>query len=319
MRSVDPSRVTGALSQLGAVGSRMALASARVLELAADPVRQDLASAVRRSLGVPGEPIEPAMDPATAFLEPGGVTRRVHADLPSMLVGGLAALLLQALHPLAMAGVAEHSNYADDPHGRLRRTAAFVGVTTYGTKDQAREAIEQVRRVHRRVRGIAPDGRPYAADDPELITWVHSAEMWSFLRAVQKYGPVHFSRAECDAYFAESAVVAYELGAHWVPRSVDEMTAYLRRVRTDLYAGPQAREARDFLLRGVGRRPEDRAVHMVLVAAAVGILPGWARAELGIPWPPLFDELVVAPTARALCSALRWALAPGRSPNAPAA
>ena len=83
-----------------------------------------------------------------------------------MLIGGVSALLLQALHPLAMAGVAEHSSYQEDPLGRLRRTASFVGTTTFGTVEQAEAAIAQVRRVHRRVKGIAPDGRPYSAADP---------------------------------------------------------------------------------------------------------------------------------------------------------
>ena len=298
----------GSLQQVSAAGARLALAPFRLLELLTDPLRQDLRLGVRRSLGVPERPLEPASDPETAFLDPHGVARRVHADLPAMLVGGLAALLLQTLHPLAMAGVAEHSNYRDDPLGRLRRTAAFVGATTFGTKAQAQEAIDQVKRVHRRVRGVAPDGRPYSANDPELLTWVHAAEMWSFLQAVQRYGPARFDTEECDAYYAETSAVAYTLGAQWVPQSVDEMDAYFRRVRGELYAGSQALAARDFLLRGMGRRPEDRAVHAVLVGAAVGVLPDWARAELRIPSLPAFDALLVRPLARSLCSGLRWAV-----------
>jgi hypothetical protein len=107
-----------------------------------------------------------ASDPEESYLPPDGVARLVHADLPSMLIGGISALLLQTLHPLAMAGVAEHSNYQADPLGRLRRTAAFVGTTTFGTVGEAEAAIAQVQRVHRRVKGIAPDGRPYSAATP---------------------------------------------------------------------------------------------------------------------------------------------------------
>jgi len=113
----------------------------------------------------------------------------VHSDLPSMLIGGISALLLQTLHPLAMAGVAEHSNYQADPLGRLRRTADFVGTTTFGTVREAEKAVQQVRRVHRRVTGVAPDGRPYSADDPELVTFIHAAEVSSFLESARRFGP----------------------------------------------------------------------------------------------------------------------------------
>ncbi len=272
------------------------------------PVRRDIAGDVRRVIGVPEHPAPPVSDPALAFTDPAGVARRVHGDLPSMVIAGLSALLLQSLHPLAMAGVADHSAYREDPVGRLRRTAAFVGTTSFGTTEQAERAIEQVIRVHRRVRGVAPDGRPYRADDPDLVTWIHVAEMSSFLHAAQRFGPQRFTPAECDEYYAETAPVAYRLGAAWVPTSVDEAKAYLRRVRPDLYAGPQALDARNFLLRGVARRPEDRAVYAVVVAAAVSLLPRWARAELRLPHPPVVDGAVVVPLGRALCAGLRWAV-----------
>jgi len=169
-----------------------------------------------------------------------------------------------------------------------------------------------VKQVHRKVRGVAPDGRRYTADDPELVTWIHVAEVSTFLHAAQRFGPMRFTRAECDVYYQETAGVALALGASWVPRSVEEVDAYLARVRPELYAGPQARAARDFLVRGVGHRPEDRAVYAVLVGAAVSLLPRWARAELGIPNPPLFDRAVSVPLAHALCAGLRWAVvAPG--------
>lgn len=289
----------------------------RLLDDLTAPVRLDIARDMRRSLGVPENPPPAATDPGEAFLQPGSVARRVHADLASMVIGGLAALFLQTLHPLAMAGVAEHSNYKEDPIGRLRRTAHFVGLTTFGSVEQAHGAIEQVKAVHHHIRGTAPDGRPYAANDPELLTWVHVAEMWCFLQSSRRFGPAPVSRAEGDAYYAETAAVAYELGAEWVPRSEDEVEAYFRRVRPELYAGAQARAARNFLLRGVGRRPEDRAVYTLIVSAAIGLLPRWARAELGLPPLPLADALVVVPAARVLCASIRWAVSPLRAGNRP--
>ena len=100
-----------------------------------------------------------------------------------------------------MAGVAEHSSYQEDPLGRLRRTASFVGTTTFGTVADAEAAIAQVHRVHRRVKGIAPDGRPYSADDPELVTFIHVAEVANFLASSQRYGSRPLTPEECDEYY----------------------------------------------------------------------------------------------------------------------
>ncbi len=242
------------------------------------------------------------------------MARLVHADLPSMLIGGVTALLLQMLHPLAMAGVAEHSGYREDPLGRLRRTAAFVAATTFGTTAEAEAAIAQVQRVHRRVRGTAPDGRPYSADDPELVTFIHVAEVSSFLAAARRYGTVPLTPEQCDDYYEEVAPVAYALGATWAPRSVDEVESYLLRVRPDLHAGPQARAARDWLVRGVARRPTERAVYSLVLAASVGVLPDWARRELGLslarPLDLFVDSAAVTPLARALSAAVRWMVTP---------
>lgn len=238
------------------------------------------------------------------------MARRVHGDLPSMMIGGLAALLLQILHPRTMAGVADHSRYAVDPLGRLRRTASFVGTTTFGSTAEAQAAIRHVRSVHAAVTGRAPDGRPYRADDPDLLTWVHAAETVSFLAASRRYGVAHLAAGDADRYLDETAEVALLLGAEWVPRTEDELDAYMRSMRPELYAGAQARAARDFLLRGVGGRPEEVAVHACIAAAAVGLLPGWARGELGLPAPPLVDRVVVRPAAWTLCQGLRWAIGP---------
>lgn len=301
-------RVTAPLWLLTSLGVQAASVPIRAVGSLARPVRAGIGRDVRRSLGLPEVPGPRVTDPDLAFYHPDSVVRRVNGDLPAMLVGGLSALLLQTLHPLAMAGVAEHSRYREDPLGRLRRTAAFVGATTFGTNGHAHEAIERVKQVHRRVKGVAPDGRPYSADDPELVTWVHVAEVFSFLQAARRFGPMRFGAAECDAYYAETARVAYALGAEWAPRTAGEVVAYFLRVRPELYAGPQALAARDFLLRGVGHRPEDRAVHTLVARGAVSLLPGWARSELRIPTPPAVDPLLVVPLARIFCAGLRWAV-----------
>ena len=308
MASLNP------VERAASFGGAVATAPLRLVGELAAPARGDLARTVRRAIGLSGERPPIATDPDDAYLPPGGVARLVHADLPSMLVGGMSALLLQMLHPLAMAGVAEHSGYREDPLGRLRRTASFVAATTFGTKAEAEAAIAQVHRVHRRVRGTAPDGRAYSAADPELVTFIHVAEVSCFLEASRRYGPRPLMPAQCDGYYEEVAPVALALGATWAPRSAAEVESYLLRVRPDLYAGPQAIAARDWLLRGVARRPAERAVYSLVLAAAVGTLPGWARRELGLslagPLDLLVDSAAVTPLTRGLSAAVRWMVAP---------
>jgi uncharacterized protein (DUF2236 family) len=148
------------------------------------------------------------------------MTWKVHSHL-STVIGGLRALFVQTMHPLAMAGVADHSDYRKDPLGRLERTAQFVAATTYGTTAEAMHAIEVVRRVHVHVRGIAPDGRPYDASDPALLSWVHNVEVDSFLSAYRRFGP-GATDEDADRYVAEMTRVGAALGADQIPPTVAE-------------------------------------------------------------------------------------------------
>ncbi|MBI3784632.1 MAG: DUF2236 domain-containing protein [Deltaproteobacteria bacterium] len=254
----------------------------------------------------------PAGDPG--LFAPDSPAWEVHADA-SMFVGGIRALLLQAMHPLAMAGVAEHSDYKRQPLRRLQRTAEFIRDTTYGNRRQVREATRRVRQIHKHVKGIAPDGRRYSASDPELLRWVHAAEVDSFLTAYERYGAKPITRARADRYLDEMAEVAILLGADWVPRSQRELKKYLRDVRPDLVAGEQARETAEWLLR-TPAHARGWLPQMILNVAAIGLLPAWVRRELGlVPVPfvdPLLvvDPLIVRPTATALVRTLGWALAP---------
>lgn len=263
--------------------------------------------------GPPGDP---------GLFGPTSMTWRVHGDLPSMLVGGVAALLLQSLHPMAMAGVADHSAYRSDPLGRLRRTAVFVGTTTFGSTEAAMRAIATVRAVHRHVRGTTPDGRRYDAADPALVTWVHTAEAWSFLRAYRRFGPAPLGAAGADHYLQEMAVVARHLGAEAVPTSVAEVRRYFTRVRPELGAGAQALSGAAFIVNVGGQSVPaaslaDRAAQAVLVQAAIDLVPPWARRMLGLRRPLLLERLGVRAAADAGCMTLRWAA--GTSPAMAAA
>jgi uncharacterized protein (DUF2236 family) len=232
--------------------------------------------------------------------------RRVHGD-SSMFIGGIRALLLQSLHPLAMAAVAGHSGYRGDPWGRLQRTSYFLAITTFGRRSDASEAIARVRAIHQRVTGIAPDGRPYAASDPHLLTWVHIAEADSFLRAHTRFGARPLGQAERDGYLADMAMVGAELGVPDPPRTEAELAERIRQYRPELAGTAQAREAARFLLLNPPLPLIARAPYGVLAAAAVSLLPGWARRPLLLPRLPVTETVVVRPAGQAMVHAIRWA------------
>jgi len=236
--------------------------------------------------------------------------RRVHGDA-SMFVGGLRALLLQSLHPLAMAGVAEHSDYRGDPWGRLQRTSTFLAVTTFGPADDAQRAVDKVRGIHRRVHGIAADGRPYEASDPHLLEWVHVAEVDSFLRAHQLYGAAPLDQDGRDGYVADTARVAAALGVVDPPRTEDELRQRISDYRPELVGTPAAREAAKFLLLTPPLPLLAKPPYAVLAATSVAMLPAWARLPLRLPYLPPLEATAVRVAGRTLVGGIRWALARG--------
>ena len=233
--------------------------------------------------------------------------RRVHGDA-SMFVGGLRALLLQSLHPLAMAGVAAHSGYRGDPWGRLQRTSYFLGVTTFGAADDAQAAIDRVRQVHERVQGRAPDGRPYAAADPHLLAWVHVAEIDSFLRAHQRFGARPLDQDGCDGYVADTARIATALGVVNPPRTQAELADQLATYRGELVGTREARAAARFVLLRPPLPAIARAPYAALAAAAVGLLPIWARWPLRLPYLPVAEATVVRLGGQSVVRTIRWAM-----------
>lgn len=232
---------------------------------------------------------------------------RVHADA-SMFVAGIRALLLQSLHPLAMAGVAGHSGYQGDPWGRLQRTSTFLATTTFGTIEDAEVLIARVRGIHERVRGRAPDGRSYAASDPHLLKWVHIAEADSFLRTHQRYAGTPLTPAEADRYVAQSCVVATRLGVIDPPTTVAGLDAAIESYRCELEGTPAAREAARFLLLHPPLPWSARPGYGALAGAAVALLPLWARLPLALPYLPVAEQAIALPVGGAATSVIRWAL-----------
>jgi uncharacterized protein (DUF2236 family) len=249
--------------------------------------------------------------PGPRWFEPDSPIARVHGDA-AMFVGGIRAVLLQTLHPAAMRGVAEHSGYRGDMWGRLARTSRFIAVTTFGTIEDAEQAIAVVRAIHERVTGTMPDGTPYAASDPHLLGWVHAAEVDSFLRAHDVYGAEPLVGPDRDTYVAQCAEVAVRLGVVDPPRTEAELAATLAAYRPELRGTPEAREAVAYLLLHPELPLIQRPPYGVLVAAAVGLMPRWTRLPLRLPWLPVSEHTVVRVLGTIATGAIRWAMAPSR-------
>lgn len=233
---------------------------------------------------------------------------RVHGDVTSMMVGGVAALLLQTLHPGVLGGVWDHSRFRGDMQGRLRRTARFLAVTTYGGADEAEAAIARVRRIHAHVRGHLPDGTPYAADDPGLLAWVHVTELTSFLDAWIRYAEPAMAPARQDRYVAEMARIGEALGAAPVPRSRAEARQLIAAMRPELRCDRRTREVARLILSQPTSNPLAEPFQALALQAGVDLLPGWARRLHGMPEPPRAGPLVRAGT-HGIARTLRWAFA----------
>lgn len=247
--------------------------------------------------------------PGPRWFAPDSAIAQVHGDA-SMFVGGIRALLLQSLHPAAMRAVAEHSGYRGDMWGRLARTSRFLAVTTFGTAEDAQQAVDAVRAIHDRIAGTMPDGSSYAASDPHLLRWVHVAEIDSFLRAHQRYGARPLDAAGRDAYVAQTAEVARRLGVLDPPTTEAELAAVLEEYRPELRGTPEAREAVGYVLLRPPLPLLARPAYGVLAAAAVGLMPAWTRLPLRLPWLPVTERTVVRVLGGAAVGTVRWAMTP---------
>lgn len=238
---------------------------------------------------------------------PGSAAWRVHGDFAAMMVGGVSALLLQMLHPRALAGVWDHSDWQRDRLGRLRRTAQFISVTTYGSTASADALIDRVRAIHDRVSGTLPDGTPYSANDPDLLTWVHVAEVDSFLRAHLAYRDPGFPGADQDRYLKEMARIARRLGATDVPESRAAVADYYRAVRPHLSHDARTRAVAGALLAPGPEAASATALRLVGRAGSE-LLPPWAAAMHGRT-PPVLARPAIRGATRGMSGMLRWALA----------
>lgn len=255
----------------------------------------------------------PAGDPG--LFGPDSVTWRIHADFPGMLSGGLCALMLQTLHPRALAGVWDHSNFREDLVGRLRRTTDFVAGSTYAGRSEAERLIARVRAIHACVQGTTADGTPYRADDPALLTWVHVTESYGFLQGYRHYcRPVPTALA--DAYYAETARVAEALGATGVPASEAEVAAYFDSVRDTLRCDERSREVLAVLSRMRLPVPMAGLSRDLFLGAGAALLPAWAETLLRRTRFQRIETRAAARSLTMLAPLFRAALPDGIAPRA---
>lgn len=252
---------------------------------------------------------EPVGDPG--LFGPASVTWRIHSDFPGMMAGGITALMLQTLHPLALAGVWDHSDFRNDLIGRLRRTTAFVAGTTYAATAEAEKLIAHVRLIHRRVKGKAPDGRSYSAQQPDLLTWVHVTETWSFLRGYQWYRGSSLPPEIQDRYFDETARVALALGARQVPRSVGEVDDYFRAILAELEYSDRSAEVMSIMEKAALPVPAGGFARSVFLGAGAALLPVWARELMGRKRARVAADRLAAQSLRLSAPAIRAALSDG--------
>ncbi|XAP76822.1 oxygenase MpaB family protein [Citromicrobium bathyomarinum] len=271
-----------------------------------DPLRNAIVRQVRAAFnqGKVPETRDPPSD--DALFAKDSPIRMVHADVMGMMIGGIRGLFLQMLHPAALQGVLDYSNFREDAQGRFHRTAQFISVTTFGHRDRAQEAIARVNQIHRKITGTLPDGTPYSAGDPRTLAWVHIAEASSFLQGYLRHARPDMPRAEQDEYYAQMAVIGRALHADPVPTSVAEAEAIMREFRQELTTSKEAREIAQFVL---AIRPQGfpAALQQAIAAEAVMLLPPFARSMLGLHRPGL-TALPARATTRALGRTLRWAM-----------
>lgn len=251
---------------------------------------------------------QPLGDPG--LYGPDSVIWRVHGDFPSMLCGGISALLMQMLHPLALAGVWDHSTFRQDMMGRLRRTSQFIAVTTFGNSVDAQTLIDRVKRIHLQVNGVDARGAPYAASDPHLLTWVHVAETSRFLAAHLRYKNPDLSLAEQDRYYAEAAVVAEALGAEAVPKSVQSVEAYLLAMQPELRCDERTREVLSLLMNAPAPSWQARPAMKVMMMAGIELLPEWAQQQFGFRFSGM-GRGTLRLRMRVLAKGLRWSIRRG--------
>ncbi len=257
--------------------------------------------------------------PPTAFLTPKGdpglfgpesITWKVHEDFIAMMIGGISSLILQALHPQALAGVWDHSTFRKDLKGRLGRTAYFIATTTYGSTDMAETIIRKVNTIHSKVAGIDEFGKPYDATDPHLLAWVHLTETFSFMNAYEDYRNEALSTKQRDQYFHEMRSLGYRLGATHLPDTYEGTKQAIYAYLPELHYGERAKSV-IHLLENFPSQLIAKPFITLLSRAGFNNLPNWVYPIIQKTGPNEMERFAVKESINLLAIPVREALKNG--------
>jgi uncharacterized protein (DUF2236 family) len=257
--------------------------------------------------------------PPVAFLTPAGdrglfgpesIAWKVHADFISMMIGGISSLIMQALHPQALAGVWDHSSFREDLKGRLGRTAFFIAATTYGSQDMALNIIEKVNRIHTKINGVDEFGKPYQASDPHLLAWVHLTETRSFMSAFESHRTELLSLSAKDQYFAEMKGLGERMGAMDLPASYAQTNQAIESYISELHYGERAKSIIQLLEYFPSNLAAKPFVKLISRAGFLN-LPDWVHPILGRPKPSVLERIAVNRSIDLVAIPVREALKDG--------
>jgi len=266
---------------------------------------------IRELVGGSGPPI--------AFLTPKGdrglfgpesIAWKVHADFISMMIGGISSLILQALHPQALAGVWDHSSFREDLKGRLGRTAFFIAATTYGSTEMANNVIEKVNRIHTKITGLDEFANPYSAADPHLLAWVHLTETRSFMSSFEDYRKEIISPKEKDRYFFEMKSLGERMGAKDLPSTYANTERAIQAYIPELYFGERASSIIDLLENFPSNLTAKPFIKLISRAGFLN-LPDWVYPMIGKATPSNFERLAVKKSIHFIAIPVREALKDG--------
>jgi len=266
---------------------------------------------IREMVGGGGPPI--------AFLTPKGdrglfgpesIAWKVHADFISMMIGGISSLILQALHPQALAGVWDHSSFRRDLKGRLGRTAFFIAATTYGSSEMANSVIEKVNQIHTKISGFDEFSKPYTATDPHLLAWVHLTETHSFMQAFEDYRKEQLSALEKDQYFREMKMLGERMGAHHLPSTYSSTDSAIKNYIPELYFGERAKSILNLLECFPSNLTAKPFIKLITRAGFLN-LPDWVYPVINRPTPSLLERLAVKKSIELIAIPVREALKDG--------
>lgn len=257
--------------------------------------------------------------PPVAFLTPKGdrglfgpesVVWKVHADFISMMIGGISSLILQALHPQALAGVWDHSSFRQDLRGRLGRTAFFIAATTYGSVEMANNIIEKVNQIHTKITGFDEFGQPYSATDPHLLSWVHLTETSSFMGSFEDYRHEKLSAQDKDQYFLEMGFIGKRMGTSDLPVTYQSTSVAIKSYIPELYFGERAKSILH-LLENFPSNLTAKPFIKLIIRAGIMNLPDWAFPLIQRPTPNYIERLAVKKSINLIAIPVREALKDG--------